>query len=127
MRISDWSSDVCSSDLAMLGKGALHGPDDVAALTHAAKRIVHAFGKLPAPRFDLVGKAKVPEFLQSARAQGLQERTAIRHGHDAVVVPGAQTAPVGAGQSLLLALMCQVCFGGTDVRQGKWVTVCVEL
>src|SRR3546814_10467762 len=26
---------------AMLGKGALHGPDDVAALTHAAKRIVH--------------------------------------------------------------------------------------
>src|SRR3546814_13016248 len=128
MRISDWSSDVCSSDLdngvfrndpgritpadidimtapigsvdnqivavirligqaalddtsddrrhlcrfgdgivgrralkAMLGKGALHGPDDVAALTHAAKRIVHAFGTLPAPRFDPVGMAKVPE------------------------------------------------------------------
>src|SRR3546814_20513772 len=46
---------------ARLGKGALHGPDDVAALTHAAKRIVHAFGKLPAPRFDLVeiGRAHV--------------------------------------------------------------------
>src|SRR3546814_2819216 len=26
---------------AMLGKGALHGPDDVAELTHAAKRSAH--------------------------------------------------------------------------------------
>src|SRR3546814_20543688 len=31
---------------AMLGKGALHGQDDVAAVTQAAKRTVHACGKL---------------------------------------------------------------------------------
>src|SRR3546814_10006590 len=53
MRISDWSSDVCSSDLTVQGTNATSdfGPD----LTHLASRRTIAAGLLPNTVGDLAG------------------------------------------------------------------------
>src|SRR3546814_18108199 len=79
MRISDWSSDVCSSDLAGRFRGALHGFPHAVKDTAAAKGIrltqgspilkdnIHSADSLVVGRMRdagaiFIGKSNVPEF-----------------------------------------------------------------
>src|SRR3546814_9218537 len=86
MRISDWSSDVCSSDLGDAMVHALAVGDDVLI----AERLEHGLGKQAA--FDLgflkaqdVGRFLAQEFLDDADT-----------GADAVDVPGSDACHASA-------------------------------
>src|SRR3546814_4865095 len=93
MRISDWSSDVCSSDLA---KGAVHGN-----------------GRLAAPRAHLAGEDNqhcddhpCPPAMDEVRQKGIVEermeeaaRPVDAFGEEAALHqwPGIRVEPPGAG------------------------------
>src|SRR3546814_12552516 len=102
MRISDWSSDVCSSDLAGRFRGALHGFPHAVKDTAAAKGIRLTQGspilKDNIPSADslvvgrmrdagaiFIGKSNVPEFalartrpIRSSERQGTPSTPARR-------------------------------------------------
>src|SRR3546814_2203254 len=94
MRISDWSSDVCSSDLVPAGAAAgLHAPHHVGH----AEAVVEFPARLPAladfeqrgAQFEAVAEADVV-FVEAARADVLAERA--RHAQQRritdVLAPG---------------------------------------
>src|SRR3546814_7675315 len=91
MRISDWSSDVCSSDLAV------QGLDDVAALAYAAQHLLEIINKPPPPGRDLLRQPEPAQLLQPGGAQRLAEPVIAPAGPDDPVSIGlAQQAPVVA-------------------------------
>src|SRR3546814_12703816 len=68
MRISDWSSDVCSSDLLRVGHRAVVVGDADAA--HSVKQVIGFDGAADLPR--------VPRRLQQARERGREARGEVR-------------------------------------------------
>src|SRR3546814_19801455 len=78
MRISDWSSDVCSSDLAGVGKGFLVAAKDVvvgAGVGSDAQAVSHVL----AQPVDLLG-SDVASDVQLAGTEALLHRRAFFHG-----------------------------------------------
>src|SRR3546814_9934909 len=103
MRISDWSSDVCSSDLAV------QGLDDVAALAYAAQHLLEIINKPPPPGRDLLRQPEPAPLLQPGGAQRLAAPViAPSCPDDPVRIGLAQPSPVVAGSALVLRLFSQL-------------------
>src|SRR3546814_13479684 len=96
MRISDWSSDVCSSDLLEIpgGQLALHSSDDVASLAKCPERPLQIVGELPAATADILGEAHAGELLQPPGPERLLERGAIGRCNQAIGIHRPSQAPV---------------------------------
>src|SRR3546814_9784237 len=89
MRISDWSSDVCSSDLMLVRREEVTGPilplrnyarieDAIAAIhRHAPPQVIHYFGRDPAERRHVLGRT-----LSSAIAIDGRALSATKTGKD---------------------------------------------
>src|SRR3546814_15686869 len=93
MRISDWSSDVCSSDL---------GADDVAALAKRAQRPLQIVGELPATTADILGEAHAGELLQPPGPERLLKRVEIRRCAQAIGIHRPDQTPVDRRHPLQL-------------------------
>src|SRR5690606_37722228 len=89
------------------GHFAVHGLDDVAALAHAAERILQPPFQPPLAGAEFLGQAQPPQLLQPARAQALLQGVAVGRGDETRLVHVADEAAVDAGQALLFDLAAQ--------------------
>src|SRR3546814_18900485 len=105
MRISDWSSDVCSSDLLEIpgGQLALHSSDDVASLAKCPERPLQIVGELPAATADILGEAHAGELLQPPGPERLLERGANGRFNQAIDLHRPRQAPVDFSHQFLAA------------------------
>src|SRR3546814_20920607 len=103
MRISDWSSDVCSSDLLEIpgGQLALHSSDDVASLAKCPERPLQIVGELPANTADILGEAHAGELLQPPGPERLLKRVAIPRCDQALGIHRPDQKPVDRRHPLL--------------------------
>src|SRR3546814_5102168 len=83
MRISDWSSDVCSSDLCVGENGALHGIENVGR----KDAVVKSLGRLARDRAQIeAGPDELVELVGDdpgwlvVQSQASSDRTRQRHG-----------------------------------------------
>src|SRR3546814_5809924 len=88
MRISDWSSDVCSSDLARL-PGARHDPDDAAAGRSRSRRLFAA-------PFHRLWRIADRRRCAAPRASGLRVRLRAILWHDRKLGRGFLSVACGA-------------------------------
>src|SRR3546814_15689807 len=107
MRISDWSSDVCSSDLWSVTVAAIEQPGESIAITDRANRLVCAnstylkrFGIANAPPNLLLTQKAVEALTRIARTAWREskagvERYPIGQGHPRRLVPAERP---GAGK-----------------------------
>src|SRR3546814_4682836 len=96
MRISDWSSDVCSSDLAGFGSKAI-GLGAMQLLTEPILRLIaNHFGglesvgivdfasrlcQIPRTFVGAIGQTMVPAFARATHASAIQQRRQIGRAH----------------------------------------------
>src|SRR3546814_18813776 len=80
MRISDWSSDVCSSDLDLVDSGARARLAAILRHLNPRARIVHAeFGRVPLAQvldtglFDFAQASQAPGWLKELRGEHTPE------------------------------------------------------
>src|SRR3546814_18108185 len=107
MRISDWSSDVCSSDLPWGSPSA--GEPRVVIGLEGDPAVPERFGPLPAGAVDEPVEVRVPagavhqhavaaaEVALADREQPLVAARFEVDGHGAAAVPRSDTAPAGYG------------------------------
>ena len=91
----------------MPGRFAVHGLDDVAALAHAAERILQPHFQPPLAGAKFLGQAEPLQLLQPAHAQALLEGVAVSRGDETSIVHVTDEAAIDAGQALLLDLAAQ--------------------
>src|SRR3546814_17541204 len=109
MRISDWSSDVCSSDLLEIpgGQLALHSSDDVASLAKCPERPLQIVGELPAATADILGEAHAGELLQPPGPERLLERGALGRCNQAIGIHRPSPTPVDCRPPFLHHIVSQ--------------------
>src|SRR3546814_17674348 len=123
MRISDWSSDVCSSDLATIGGGAVAGALALPAIRKRidADRLVAAGTLITAAAMALLGLATGPAMaLPAAVLGGLGWITVLTS-----LNVSAQTALPDWVRARGLALALLVFFGVKIVRASCRERVCL--
>src|SRR3546814_9892755 len=75
MRISDWSSDVCSSDLGDLPDRDLGIGGQVEQRVHRQRNDLGLLDRFPARAHVGVGDQRIPEFVADQRADRSEEHT----------------------------------------------------